>query len=204
MKLYQYDSYESYKVAQIEANKRKLKNSWVVPEVIQLLSDYIYNTLSITPNLILCHGTRRGLEQQYFLNEFKKFHINPTVIGTEISPTAHDFPNTIEWDFHNVKDEWINNVDVVYSNSFDHSYKPEECLDTWMSCVKKDGVCIIEYCKNADTKSHSVDPFGATLSEYISMIEKKYIILDILNNDELPEKTNHSGKLEFIVIKHKN
>ena len=39
----------------------------------------------------------------------------------------------IEWDFNNVKDEWVNNTDFIFSNSFDHTDKQEECLDAWMS-----------------------------------------------------------------------
>ena len=47
------------------------------------------------------------------------------VIGTEIASDAENrFPNTIEWDFHNVKDEWLNNVDFIYSNSFDQQIVP--------------------------------------------------------------------------------
>ncbi|MBK6621188.1 MAG: hypothetical protein IPG32_10020 [Saprospirales bacterium] len=51
--------------------------------------------------------------------------MNCEVIGTEISDSASKFSHTIEWDFHEVKPEWIGRADFIYSNSFDHSYDPE-------------------------------------------------------------------------------
>lgn len=39
----------------------------------------------------------------------------------------------------------IDATDFVYSNSFDHSYDPEKCLNAWMSCLKKGGICILEH-----------------------------------------------------------
>ena len=66
-------------------------------------------------------------------------------MGTEISDNANEYDNTIEWDFHNVKKEWIASVDFIYSNALDHSYDPNKCLNAWMSCIREDGLCIIEH-----------------------------------------------------------
>ena len=108
------------------------------------------------------------------------------VIGTEISSTATTFPHTIEWDFHNTKKEWLNKVDFIYSNSFDHSFDPEKCLNTWMSCLNEKGLCIIEWAwPDSDKYSGTArDPFGATLEEYRKLITKNYKIIDILQNDK--------------------
>ena len=65
----------------------------------------------------LCHGTRRGFEQKQIKEEFSKRGKDVNVIGTEISDTANQFESTIEWDFHNVHPDWVNNVDFIYSNS---------------------------------------------------------------------------------------
>lgn len=121
--LYKYRDYEEYKQAQIDGNLRKLDCIWASMDNIVMLSNYLKTNI---PDLKfgICHGTRRGEEQKLF-----RELLGVEVIGTEISHTATQFPNTIEWDFHNVKDEWINNVDFIYSNSFDHSYDPEKCLD---------------------------------------------------------------------------
>lgn len=204
MKLYDYTSYEDYVNAQIEGNKRKIKNSYVDYVSLGNLVGHLHKQYSLKPSTIICHGTRRGLEQQYFLEIYKSLGLTPNVIGTEISPTAVEFPNTIQWDFHEVKDDWINAIDLIYSNSFDHSYKPFECLDSWMSCVSDNGKCVLEYSYDCDTKSGATDPFAATLDEYIEFIEKKYIVNEILTNEGLNDMgLTHKGLRYYIIISKK-
>ena len=99
-----------------------------------------------------------GKEQKWFSK-----YIGCEVIGTEISDTAKSFANTIQWDFHEVKKEWLGNVDFIYSNSLDHSYNPEKCLNAWMSCLKKDGACIIEF-SSSNEKAIEMDPFATHIS----------------------------------------
>lgn len=148
--------YEKYRSAQIAANKRKLDRVWVQRENIVFLADYIQKHLSRV-DFGLCHGTRRGLEQKWF-----KELLGCEVIGTEISDTANMFPDTIQWDFHDVKDEWKSRVDFIYSNSLDHSYDPEKCLSAWTSCLTKDGMLILEHSTD-DVEARESDPFGAQL-----------------------------------------
>ena len=87
----------------------------------------------------MCHGTRNGSEQISFKQALKKTGHEVNILGTEISDTATQFPNTIQWDFHNVKEEWKGSVCFIYSNSLDHSYDPVLCLRSWMSCIKDGG-----------------------------------------------------------------
>ena len=205
MELFKYKNYEDYKKYQIEANIRKINNSYVDSNSLCSLLNYLIEDLSIKPKLILCHGTRRGLEQQYIIDFLKLLGHTPKVIGTEISHTALDYPNTIQWDFHKTKPEWVNNTDIIYSNSFDHSYSPEECLDTWMSCLNKEGVCVLEYSPDCDNKSQASDPFAATLDEYKDFITLKYEIIDVLVNEGVEDKgLTHKGIRYFIIIKNKN
>ena len=102
--LYQYrDStggfdYERYKEIQTAGNVRKIENVFVKEENIKFFAEYISSVLG-TPRFGLCHGTRRGLEQTWF-----RKYLDCDVIGTEISHTAAEFPHTIQWDFHQVKD----------------------------------------------------------------------------------------------------
>jgi hypothetical protein len=81
--------YEKYRTAQVEANKRKLENVWVLEPNIAYLCDYIKAHLG-QPKFGICHGTRRGNEQAWF-----RKYLGCEVIGTEISDTAIQFPNTI-------------------------------------------------------------------------------------------------------------
>ena len=131
--------YGAYRLAQAEGNKGKLANVWVLEENIAFLADYIRRSVT-NIKFGLCHGTRRGKEQQWF-----RQYLQCDVLGTEISDTVTQFPHTIQWDFHEAKPEWVGGVDFIYSNSLDHSYDPEKCLNAWMSCLTRDGLCIIEH-----------------------------------------------------------
>lgn len=135
MKIFSGDSYEDYVNAQISANKRKINHSWVEREDIVKISKFCKD-----PKHILCHGTRQGYEQKYFLEIYKECN----VIGTEISPTALQFENTVQHDFHDVKKEWISKFDIVYSNSFDHTYDPNKCISIWSEQLKSDGILAID------------------------------------------------------------
>lgn len=204
MKVFDYKSYEDYVKAQIDGNKRKINNSYVDPISLDKLVGVLFEKYKLSPSHVLCHGTRRGLEQKYFIDSFKSRGVDIKVTGTEISPTAINYPNTIEWDFHNVKDEWVDSIDLVYSNSFDHSYKPIACLDAWMSCVSKNGKCVIEYSYDCDTRSGATDPFAATLDEYIEFISEKYVVDEIITNEGLDDKgLTHKGLRYYIIISKK-
>ena len=203
MYLHKYKDYEEYKNIQVIGNKQKLSYSWVNLNNLYKIVEFI---LDINPKVSfgLCHGTRRGFEQKQIKEEFSKRGKDVNVIGTEISDTANQFESTIEWDFHIAKEEWINNTDIIYTNSFDHSPKPKECLDIWMSCLKENGVCIIEYSDVCDSKSGRIDCFGATLDEYKEFITEKYDIVDILTNEGIPDVGfSHKGDRWYIVIKNR-
>ena len=101
---------------------RKIKNVWVDRHTIETIAarhDQV--------QAILCHGTRNATEQRYFLESFPQAKIT----GTEISPTADQFPMTVQWDFHEVNADWTGRMDIVYSNAIDHSYDPVLALRVW-------------------------------------------------------------------------
>ena len=63
-----------------------------------------------------------------------------------------------------MKAEWINKADFVYSNSLDHSYDPEKALNSWISCLKPGGLCILEHAYyHTAAEASEIDPFGASL-----------------------------------------
>ena len=182
--------YEQYRKVQQDGNKRKIENVWATEPNVRLLSRYI-QAIGISPQFGLCHGTRRGKEQEWF-----RKYLECEVIGTEISDTATSFPHTIQWDFHDVKEEWINSVDFIYSNSFDHSYDPEKCFKSWTSCLRPGGVCIIEH-STANLKVGSLGPFG------VDLVVLPYLISRWGNGDcilrELVEGTTENKKLGHLV-----
>ena len=207
MVLKPYKSYNEYKDYQVAANKRK--NNWIFVnhECIEMLADYLLDELGEgNIKFGICHGCRRGLEQKWFSEELKCH-----VIGTEISSTASNFPNTIEWDFHNIKGEWINQCDFIYSNSFDHSYDPEYCLDQWMKCLKPNGLCIIEWTQFHDINTaNKTDPFGANLQGYKDLFTQKYQVKELLKSYRSHPIVDIDGKIisskitrYFFIIQHK-
>ena len=166
--LYKYKSYDEYVKIQTKANKKKIKNTWAQPETLKLIGDYIVACI-MRPTFGLCHGTRRGFEQ----DQLSKI-CGCDVLGTEISDTAGQFPNTIQWDFHEVREEWIGICDFIYSNSLDHSYDPRKALRAWLSCLKDDGILVIEWSEmvgKRGKKSNRVDPFFADGKTVMKMIE---------------------------------
>jgi len=188
MKLVQYPNYDAYKNIQINGYREKEDVVWVSGEEIkQTIVPYIHE-LNPGAKFGLCHGTRNGKEQQAFIDGFKDgFDKDVHVLGTEIAPEAAvKFPNTIEWDFHVVKEEWLGAVDFIYTNAFDHSYKPEECLAAWMSCLSENGICIIEWTEFHGEKAvTAMDPFGASDEEYTQIFEEKYNVVDTITKQDV-------------------
>jgi hypothetical protein len=191
---------EEYTKIQTAGNKRKIDYVFETEENVKMLSDYLVKHLDEI-KFGLCHGTRRGKEQEWF-NKY----LNAEVLGTEISDTATEFPNTIQWDFHNVKDEWIGNVDFIYSNAIDHSYDAKYCLKQWFSCLRKDGICIINGTTNNTPWSITkLDLFGYTKdglkSLIIELADESGIKIEKLFEDRNLVKKGFSGWFYFIVRK---
>ena len=163
MKQYEYKDYDEYKFVQIGTNHRKVTSVWELESSIEAISNILKEQMGEVHSGI-CHGTRAGKEQEWF-----RKYLNADVIGTEISDTATQFPHTVEWDFHEVKDEWIGAFDFVYTNSFDHVYDPDKALKAWASCLKPSGCIIIQWSLEHRRTGSRHDPFGATLGEYIDL-----------------------------------
>src|SRR3990167_9374750 len=188
--------YERYRAIQEEGNKNKLDHVWVLEKNIAYLSKYLNKHLGKV-SFGICHGTRRGLEQEWF-----RKYLGAEVIGTEISDTATQFSHTVQWDFHKVKPGWLNKADFIYSNSFDHSYDPEKCLNAWMKCIRPGGFCIIEHTDAHHASGTSqLDPFGTHLVQMPYLITKwgkgRFSVREIL---DAPAKNKELQYTAFIVI----
>ena len=55
------------------------------------------------------------------------------VLGTDISDTAKNYENSIQWDFHDINDKWVNSQEFIYTNSLDQSWQPKLAVHTWLS-----------------------------------------------------------------------
>jgi hypothetical protein len=116
---------------------------------------------------IICHGTRNGAEQKFFNNIYPDAYI----IGTEISSTAINYPNTVQHDFSNPRSEWLGVFDIVYSNSFDHSIVPEQTLNTWKDQLNEGGRLYLEFSERQSVGSNT-DPILCTKEEVQELMEK--------------------------------
>jgi hypothetical protein len=197
VELYTHEDYQEYYDAQVEKNIRKINLVFVKQPHIDWMAQYVENNVPDC-KFGICHGVRNGWEVQAFRKA-----LGTEVIGTDISHTATQFEDTIEWDFHEVKEEWLDNVDFIYSNSFDHSFDPEMCLDKWMSCINKNGVCFIHW--NFENSRPGIvdaaDCYGATKSDYIQLFSNKYkIVLDYYSDTE---HINLLTKNTIFAIKHR-
>jgi hypothetical protein len=157
IKIYKYKDYNEYKETQIFYNKKKLHHIWADESSLLKISDFIKENINKKEIKGLCHGSRNGFEQEFF-----NYNItNSNVIGTDISETAKDFKNSVEWDFHEINENWINNFDFVYTNSLDQSYDPKLALTVWLQQVNKNGYLIIEHSDQHGVRaSGKMDPFG--------------------------------------------
>ena len=206
--------WDLYKGVQQKTSYRKIDNKGPSISRLTLLANHIKENIK-NIKFGICHGTRNGVEQKH-LREL----LNIDVIGTEIADGSGKFDYQIQWDFHDVKDEWVNNVNFIFSNSLDHSYDPVYCLSQWMKCIKDDGIIYLQwdngytnkkldgtYVKNIKSANASTgagaDCFLATIDGYQQIVE------DAGNGEwvmEFPEeldfKNENNGK--YFIIRRKN
>jgi len=136
------------------------------------LAEFLKEKLGTVANG-MCHGTRSGCEQKW-LSEA----LGVEIWGTDISPLAAKNPNTFEWDFHEVKEEWRNKFDFIYSNALDHSYNPDKAVTAWLECIRPGGLCVLHW-STGHKNSTARDPFGASLEWYVKWLGNTYGLEDM-------------------------
>lgn len=178
--------YEQYRELQVGKNKREIDYVWVKEENIAYLSQYLKSHVDRPIRFGVCHGSKRGREQEWF-----NYYLGQgQIIGTDISETAKDFPNSVQWDFHEVKLEWIDAVDFIYSNALDHSYDPEKAINAWLQCVRPGGYCIVEWHTFGESVNIT-DPFSSDLVQLVYALTNwgkgRYCVREIIPTVQNPE-----------------
>lgn len=182
--VYQHDygaaGFNKYRDVQIFHNKRKIDKVWADEATLALVAEHVR---AHVPDIKagICHGTRRGFEQ----TELSRM-LGCPVIGTEISDTAKDFPNTVQWDFHERNPQWVGAFTFVYSNALDQAFDPRRALDTWVEQLTPDGLLFIEHTmRHSAAGASEMDPFGAhpMVMPYLFFEwgKGKYRLLDIIH-----------------------
>ena len=198
VKIYKYKNYEEYKKTQIFFNKKKINKVWADEETLKIISDFLLENLKSKKIYGLCHGSRNGFEQKYFINKIE----NSEVLGTDISETAANFENSIVHDFHEEKKEWLNSFDFIYSNSLDQSYDPRKALYVWLNQIKKDGFIIIEHSdQHGVLSSGKMDPFGVEANFFPYLITEWFGHLVSLKMIKSIKSNKNKAPVFLFVIK---
>ncbi|MCB2135131.1 MAG: methyltransferase domain-containing protein [Rhodobacteraceae bacterium] len=182
-----YADYETYRRVQEEGNKAKLNAQFVKKSHIFFLADWLAGS-GRTVDFGLCHGVRRGKEQGWFRRRLR----GAEIIGTDISETATEFPNTVQWDFHDDNPDWAGRADFVYSNSWDHAFDPTKAFRAWVKCLKPGGVLLLDHTAgHMPRASNALDPFGATEPVLITLLNEACAgygsVTEVLDRRDAPE-----------------
>ena len=152
--------YERYRSVQAAGNQAKLHHVFADERTCATIRDEIVNE-GVTVRRLLCHGSRNGTEVAWFRTLFGETGVEPEVIGTDISDTATDFPDMVQWDYHEPREEWVGAFDLVYTNSHDHAYDPGRAFGTWVDQLAPGGRLVIEHTMaHAPGAVNELDPFG--------------------------------------------
>jgi hypothetical protein len=156
--LHKYSSYEEYARVQTHWNKVKLNSVWADEGTLTRVKNILFDEFGDAKKIVgICHGTRNGFEQNFL----RKLSGKLEVIGTDISDTANNYDNSVQWDFHDANSDWNENQDFIYTNSLDQSWKPHVAVQTWLSQLKQNGLLIIEHTESHGASGASeMDPFG--------------------------------------------
>ena len=200
--LHKYASYEEYARVQIHLNKAKLNQVWADEDTLTRVKDILVDEFGESKKIIgICHGTRNGFEQNFL----RGLSTNLEVIGTDISETAENYDNSVQWDFHDVKKDWKEKHDFVYTNSLDQSWQPQVAVQTWLSQLKQNGLLIIEHTEvHGPNGASEKDPFGVrpTVMPYVLTM---WFGDQISISHSVSKKSNMDCKAWlFVVKKNKN
>lgn len=158
--------YEAYRRVQNEGNRLKLNHVFASEKVIGLLVRHARRRIRPIRS-ILCHGTRNGSELEWFAKRVP----DAEILGTDIAETATQFPRTIQWDFHDMREDWGGKWDIVYTNSWDHAMEPERAMKAWADSLAPGGILYLEYGKGHDTGNvDRLDLFGASRQALGAMV----------------------------------
>ena len=182
---------------QVLHNKTKIDNVWADEVTLDLVIERVKSEFPGSKSLFaICHGTRNGFEQNYIASK-----LEVDIIGTDISETASKFPRSMQWDFHDRNDKWIDKCNFVYTNSLDQSWQPQLAVSAWLDQLQNGGLLFIEHTEaHGPQGAGEMDPFGAN-PYYLP-----YLLCDWFNHRIAIEiiksiKSNNGNTVWLFVVK---
>lgn len=142
-------SYDQYLTDQKHRAKskwgRKLDYDEIFKQTLRLsvaeVKSYIGN-----PKSICCMGCRAGTE----VFEFKEMFTEAEVYGVDIAENLDTIRTHLDvkiehQDFNQLPKSWQDKFELVFSNSIDHAYDPNETFYEWERVTKPGGHLLIEF-----------------------------------------------------------
>ena len=194
--LYTLHNYENSSVyaknQQVKTSKKIAEGydrSWCSEETISLITSYLVGKFGEQEFKGICHGTRIGKEVEWFN---KHLPTGSYVLGTDIEPSATKFSNTIEHDFHEIKDEWLNSFDFVYSNSQDHAKNPKKAIGNWLLSLNESGFLFIEHNRSHGKKFQDDADCWGVETEILPFLLLQWFGGDFAVIDMIPVKESNA------------
>ncbi len=163
--------------------------SWCSEETICLITNYLVSKYGEEEFKGVCHGTRVGKEVEWFNNHLPG---GSYVFGTDIEPSATKFANTIEHDFHEIKDEWLNSFDFVYSNSQDHAKNPKKAIGNWLLSLNERGFLFIEHNRSHGKRAQDDADCWGVETEILPFLLLQWFGGDFAVIDMIPVKESNA------------
>jgi len=192
MQLKSFKDQKQYEKSQLRANRKKSSRTSVSPLEVRKIVDYLLEQRSNVRGL--CHGVKEGRELILFEEEFKQRFANADVVGTDLFEQSN--LKVVVHDFHKVRSKWLGAFDFVYTNAMDHAHDPFECVRVWLDQLNENGLLFVQW-SFSHIELNRGDCFGATLYEYICLLNKIGEVIDLLY---VGTGTEYRGRKEMKII----
>jgi len=160
------EPYDEYLKLQRSTTDAKHRRQWIDNTSIHWIAQRIKDRIPF-PQSGICHGVRSGTEQLWFMEHLP----GSRVIGTDVAHWSDNTPYQVMWDMHDMRPDWNEAFDFVYTNSWDHSYDLDKALNAWIRSLSVGGVLVLTH--SSDHVHPSVtDPTGRTLSQLIESVNR--------------------------------
>jgi len=186
----QYKDYQEY----INHQKGKLdkENYWIQgfdENYSKILKERLsddFMSCDLKKGNVLCLGARLGGEVRAFIE------LNCFAVGIDLNPGEKN-KNVLHGDFHDI--QFPNkSIDIIFSNSLDHSFDFEKVLEEIKRVLKDEGFLILEmaYGYEEGTKTGPYEAFHwAKIDDMIKLIEDYGFKLIRKGRIDIPESGAH-------------
>lgn len=181
----------------VEHQKSKINNFLASPKVsLSRVNFYFYdkmfykalrNRLNRNPYLnssyssVLCLGARMGTEVKAFIS------LNYFAVGIDLEPASQN-KYVVTGDFHKLQYA-DKSVDLIYTNSFDHSNNPNKLISEVKRVLKENGLFILEVSKGTKEgyKPQAYECIAwDTITDVYTYFEKNGFVIIDAYQDKIP------------------